>query len=135
MDDFSSVKVGDRLWLHSNYYVGWVMVDAISTNAKSSYPIKVICTDIRYESISKHGHISEFGPQCLFWSEPTIIPPPKPKKIVTKTLEGHVNVYPNHIGCYFHPTRKSAKDEATHEVWCGEALATVKVTGTYEVEE
>ena len=89
MDDFSSVKVGDRLWLHSSYYIGWVTVAAISTNAESYYPIKVVCTgpSMRYESISKHGHISELGPQCLFWAEPTVIAPPKPKQKMVRVIE------------------------------------------------
>ena len=129
MDDFSSVKVGDRLWLMSAAYNGWVV---IKKNGSGEYPLYVHYEgqDSYWGCLNFSGQCVKDGPQCLFWDEVIIIPPPKPKKKVTETLEGHVNVYPNHIGCYFYPTRKSAKDAAT-----GDVTATVKVTGTYEVEE
>ena len=123
MDDFSSVNVGDRLWLIDSRYIGWIRVERITTG---EYPISVE----KYGTFTVLGQYMKDGPQCLFWDEVIIIPPPKPKRLVTKMLEGLVNVYPNHIGCYFYPTRKSAKDAAT-----GDVIATVKVTGTYEVEE
>ena len=134
MDDFSQVKVGDRLWFITASYRGWVVIGNINSASRNPLAIYDVRQDIYCGDFTFSGRCTEGGPQCLFWDEVHIIPPPKPKekpkKIVTKTLEGYVNVYPNHIGCYFYPTRKSAKDAAT-----GDVIATVKVTGTYEVEE
>ena len=131
MDDFSQVKVGDRLWLLGRTYRGWVTVSYIYFTRDSPLGVKKL--DGTFLGSFKYtGQHTEGGPQCLFWDEVIIIPPPKPKRMVTKTLEGYVNVYPTHTGIYFYPTEKAAKAENDVEV---EVLATVKVTSTYEVEE
>ena len=62
MDDFSSVKVGDRLWFIGETYRGWVGVKQITTD---EYPIFVG----KYGTFTFSGQYTKDGPQCLFWDE------------------------------------------------------------------
>lgn len=77
MDDFSTVKVGDKLW---SPIFGWGKVRMVD----SSF-IFIIPDNEKIQTHSFHvkgGSHLIGGPQCLFWDEVEMIPPPKPKKIV-----------------------------------------------------
>ena len=79
--DFSTVKVGDRLWLRDNFYEGWVEVVTI-------YPtcFKVSAGPSFEHWLSKSGKWADDGPQVLFYDKVEIIPPPRPKRMVKKTM-------------------------------------------------
>jgi hypothetical protein len=79
--DFRGVKVGDRLWLRDNFYEGWVEVTII-------YPtcFKVSGGPSFEHWISKSGRWDENGPQVLFYDKVEIVPPPRPKSLVKKTV-------------------------------------------------
>lgn len=75
--DFSTVKVGDRLWLRDNLYEGWV-------NVKAVYLTNFRVFVNSYEAwVSKDGKWADDGPQVLFWDKVEIIPPPRPKSQAT----------------------------------------------------
>lgn len=124
-NDFSSVKVGDKLWsiqlgecevMGANY--NHVVVKRVSSTV-----------DLCYELDGKH--LKGDAHQSLFWFKPEIIAPPRPKRKVTKTLERWVNVYPGDLsGIRLHRSESDALCNALDG-----AIATVRVTGTYEVEE
>ena len=79
--DFSTVKVGDRLWLRDNLYEGWVTVKAV-------YPTNFRVFVNSYEAwVSKDGKWADDGPQIIFYSKVEIIPPPRPRRLVKKTVE------------------------------------------------
>ena len=78
--DFSTVKVGDRLWLRDNLYEGWVTVKAV-------YPTNFRVFVNSYEAwVSKDGKWADDGPQVLFYDKVEIVPPPRPKRMVKKTV-------------------------------------------------
>ena len=79
--DFSTVKVGDKLWLRDNLYEGWV-------NVKAVYPTNFRVFVKSYEAwVSKNGKWADDGPQIIFYSKVEIAPPPRPKRMVKKTIE------------------------------------------------
>ena len=64
-----------------------------------------------------------------FWSEPQYETPPRPKRMVKKTLEGWLNIYPD-IPPQYHETRELAdKRASSHRIACA------GLSGSYEVEE
>ena len=79
--DFSTAKVGDRLWLRDNFYEGWVEVVTI-------YPtcFKVSAGPSFEHWLSKSGKWADDGPQVLFWAPVIIDPPPRPKRTTKKTV-------------------------------------------------
>lgn len=89
MDDFSSVKVGDRLW---SAVFGWgVVVDTCRV------PMMIrseLTNDIH--SFTKDGKFYVDGLQCLFWDEVKIVPPPKPKE---KKITVKENIIWNKCSC------------------------------------
>lgn len=123
---FADVKVGDRVW---SVLCGWGVVVDIDT---SHYPVDVnfdagSCDCFTFEGKQE---IRDTSP-ALFWDEIKIVPPPRPKRKVTKTLEGWINLYPGgSTSGNLHPTESVADQKADPG-----RIACVHVTGTYEVEE
>lgn len=56
---------------------------------------------------------------------------PKQKRMVTKTVEAYMNVYPNPLNNKLHASKRLADGHAANH----DRIACVKLTGTYEVEE
>ena len=80
--DFSGVNVGDRLWLRISRYEG--MTEVVE---KYKSTLMVICIDGCKHIIDYAGKEYPDGPQVLFYSKVEIIPPPRPKRLVKKTIE------------------------------------------------
>ena len=92
-NDFSNVKVGDKVFhiLH-----GWGEVTMIDNERYTPKYFRV-----RFEGIAEslsfwkngRGTMCDKNPS-VFWDEVKIFTPPKPKRIVEKTIEGWINIYP-----------------------------------------
>ena len=112
--DFSTVKVGDRLWLRDNWYEGFVKVNAIYSDS-----INVIGISSPHASRASKvgGKWADDGPQVLFWDKVAIVPLPRPKRMVKKTVMVRPYRYEGKI--YF----KSGEDLMPHaedeSLFCG----------------
>ena len=100
MDDFSTVKVGDRLW---SSLCGWGVV--IDTCRMPIIIRSELTNDIH--SFTKDGKFYINGLQCLFWDEVKIVPPPKPKEKVILVME-HLKWYECSCG-YIYPSPSPLK--------------------------
>lgn len=86
--NFSSVKVGDRLWLRIATFEGWGTVSRVTLDPP---PYSSIC--VSYSSypnmiwITKNGKEYSHGSQVAFWDEVHIIPPSRPKRLVKKMMK------------------------------------------------
>ena len=78
--DFSQAKVGDVLWLRCESYDGVAIVES-----KFSASLELRC-EKRCYAIKFNGKAYEKGPQALFWDKVEIVPPPRPKRMVKKTV-------------------------------------------------
>lgn len=123
MSYFDGIKVGDRVY---SVVRGWGEVVRIDNDA---YPLAVMFDNRIYDCFSRAGcsFVSQY--QTLFWDDPHIIPPAKPKRKVKKTVEGWANVYPARHTCIWN-TKELADANAAPE-----RIACVHVAGEYEVEE
>ena len=82
--DFSGVKVGDRLWLRMNSYDGEVTVAGIDC---TSITVHIGVVGWYPVCLALNGTMDKHGPQVLFYDKVEIIPPPRPKRMVKKTIE------------------------------------------------
>lgn len=86
--DFSGVKVGDRLWLRTDCYEGWVNVTDKKVNATYPITFEFFVDGLKYRTcITLSGRVQPNGPQVLFYDKVEIIPPPRPKRLVKTTIE------------------------------------------------
>jgi hypothetical protein len=120
---FENAKVGDRVW---SVGMGWGEIVQIEERCIYVSFGKTSPT-IRY---TKHGREHIDVNQTLFWDEIKIVPPLRPKRKVTKTVErwavisiydGYTTYYEEDINHYYEKFPIEFK--------------VVKLTGTYEVEE
>jgi hypothetical protein len=124
---FENARAGDAVW---SLEFGWGEIAAIVKG--SGYPVCVrFDDDDRLEKYLFDGKIYRHRNQTLFWDEIPIIAPPRPKRLVTKTVEGWGNVYPGGRVEAIYISHKQALDFASHEA----VAKGVKLTGSYEVEE
>ena len=81
-NDFSSAEVGDAVW---DSQKGSGIIKEININ-DAGYPIVVAIGSecVRY-TIKGYNRKSDINP-ALFWDEVIIIPPPKPKRKIEKTI-------------------------------------------------
>ena len=86
---FKGIKVGDKVW-ELNREEPYTVVE-----------IKVVDKSYLFPILLSHGsHITYDGkyvtyhPQCCFWDKVIITPPPRPKRMVEKVVEGYINIYP-----------------------------------------
>lgn len=129
-NNFIDVKVGDKLWSFelgecevTNFSLDKSSDRTYAITAKNQYGHTLFYTfNGRLFVDSKH--------QSLFWSEPTIIAPEKPKSRVTKTIERWVNVYEDGCSTKAYTSKEEANKRAYYD-----RIACVKLTGTYVVEE
>ena len=132
IERFKDAKVGDRVW---SYRWGWGKVIKIRPINSTEYPILVeFNVNDRHQvdtyTFSGRDYIQHIHPS-LFWDEIAIISPPKPKRMVKKKIEGWVNVHKDGLfGLRIHDNEDKAR-------MCSAItrIATVKVTGEYEVAE
>ena len=124
MSDFKYAKVGDRLYSLVHGYVQVVEV--------KSYPQELICRrgDGLLDEWQFDGrHFPTDENPDLYWDRPKIISPEKPKRKVKKTIEGWLNVYPEH-GYDLHSSKEQAdKYAGVKRIGC------YKFIGSYEAEE
>ena len=125
-NDFSDVKVGDKLWS-----VRLGECEVVEIDPCCGYT-GILCRNLggyTEEYYPNGNYFSDDAVPSLYWSRPEIIAPPRPKRKVTKTVEAWANVYgdcaPN-----LYPRRDIADNLATPF-----RIACVHLTGTYEVEE
>lgn len=114
-NDFSKVKVGDRLWV---VVVGWCTV----TDVRSSptYPITLSngCT------YTINGRQYMEGPQCLFWSEPEVIAPEKPRRM--KKVKVEVRPYRERMTGSYNVTTHPEDYPSFRQLFCG-SVQTIEV--------
>ena len=78
--DFSGVKVGDRLWYMDKE------VQIVEVDPNSIYSLLFIHNG-SVHSATTLGKEHNGGPQVLFWDKVEIAPPPRPRRLVKKTVE------------------------------------------------
>lgn len=122
MQDFSSAKVGDKVW---SIFDGDCHIKAIDTT--SNWPIKAGTNSFLFNG-KRQG--CDAAPS-LFWSNPNIIAPKKPKKVVKHKIERYINLYPSmEIDCVY-----KTEDGALVGKDAAICKGTVKATITYETLE
>lgn len=128
---FENVRIGDKVYSLKH---GWGAIEDIgAVQHAPEYLIRVVFNNGKYGTYTIDGFLyaDDITPD-LYWGEPQITAPPRPKKTVTKVLEGWVNVYGN-IMC-IHSTKEKADRISKHtpRQRLGEA---VPFRHVYEVEE
>lgn len=86
VSDFSGVKEGDKLWMRSDEHEGEVIVDMVENTAVRVYYANIYNQTIT-RWLSTHGRFYPNGPQVLFYDKVKITPPPRPRRMVKKTIE------------------------------------------------
>lgn len=126
-NDLTGVRVGDKLWDAAEGE--WVEV--ISINGSATYPIAVK-NENRYINGCTMSGCSwlDGGVPRYYWDKVEIIPPPRPKRKVKKTVELWANIYPNG-GMLTWDTKKDADSNASSNR-LGEAH---HIIHEYEAEE
>lgn len=119
--DFKNVKQGDRLW---SIHLGDCEVcgiDSVGLRCTNKFKEHSYFFDGKYFS-------DDNGPS-LFWSNPNIQIPERPKRKVIKTIERWANIYERKDTIIWHD--KDSADRYVNE----NRIACVKLTGSYEIEE
>lgn len=86
-NDFSTAKIGDRVYLRLNEWEGWCRVRLVY--AEYLYIESESMVDSIQRMVNKNGSLSAIKqiPQCLFWDKPEIIAPERPKRLVKKVVK------------------------------------------------
>ena len=124
---FKDARVGDKVWSVSQ---GWGVIVDIN---KSEYPVVVEFKESGTRRVFTYeGRWVATDPYpSLFWDEVKIVPPPKPKRKVTRVVEGYFNVYPpGTLSTMFHPSEDLANRRAGKN-----RVACIHIRKEYEVEE
>ena len=113
--DFSTVKIGGTL-----YYMS-MPCKVIEVNYIQDYPLRCELSNAtgRKLAFSIHGQEYIDGPQVLFWSDPHVVAPPRPRRLVKKTMM--VRPFLNEVdydGSYLIDIVCKGLD-ATNRDWCG----------------
>ena len=126
---FELAKVGDKIW---HFFKGWNEIKAIDENMG----ILVHFWDNTESWFLFDGKFSCIDAlPSIFWDEIKFEIPPKPKKMISKTVNGWVNIYPesNATSEYNFFDDKKAAYRCFGNLHNG-ALS-VPATLTYEIEE
>jgi hypothetical protein len=127
---FDGIKVGDRVY---SFICGWTIVTEVDLNRTYSITTALKSgLSVNYTLDGRYYHGDDV-PQSLFWDEPQFTPPPRPKRLVKKQLEGWVNVYKRGNEVYYSSIYDTEAD--AHDAADTDLIACVKLTGEYEVEE
>ena len=121
---FKDAKVGDRVYCLKN---GWGSI--ISSGAGRIHPLYVEFDGGDCDNYTLNGeqNIEDRRP-TLYWGEPQIIAPPKPKRLVKKTVTRYLNIFNNEaFGGILHSTAEEAEKHGIGSI----AIATV----TYDIVE
>ena len=126
---FENARVGERLW---HIRRGWgtivnIFIDKIELTMDETSPLASLDERALFVRFDGKENQSDLTPSW-FWDEVKIVAPERPKRKVVKTVERYANVY--HGVEYLHPDEKSALRCRT-----AACIATVKLTGEYEIEE
>lgn len=125
-NDLTGVRVGDKLWDAAEEE--WVEVTSIGS---ATYPIVVRNKNGHFTACTLSGLVcTDSGTPRYYWDKVKIIPPPRPKRKVKKTVELWVNVYNLDI-CAAHKSKEDADINASKDR-LGEAH---HIIHEYEVEE
>ena len=132
--DGSKAKAGDRVY---SLQWGWGTVRHIFTDGL--FPIGVFFDEGAEdgECFTKDGkRFPTAQSPDLYYGPPEIIGPPKPKRMVKKTVKKWANVYPWGFGgiCQTFGGICQTKEIADYNAG-SDRIACVELTGTYEVEE
>ena len=120
--DFSTVKVADRLWVRKDSYEGPAVVYALlDVTVTLNFGADLF-------SCYYDGKMWSDGPQVLFYSKVEIVPPPRPVRMVKKTvmvrpyLDPHTQTIEvtSHLNCVLDYCGPIQKIEI--EVWDSEYL-------------
>mgnify|MGYP006290703449 CR=1 FL=1 len=122
------LRVGDKCFTRFGYGV----VAEINYSKDASLVLKIECrgNSIFYFFADGRYEPNDFLPSVWF-DKPEIIEPPRPKRKVTKTIERWVSIFTNG----YESPAYNAKEYAEQSNPQSDLLATIKLTGTYEVEE
>lgn len=127
--DFSTAKVGDKLW---SIQLGECYVKSI---------IKYqICSESQdktiwyYYDLNGTFNVDDKFPS-LFWSNPNIQIPERPKRKVIKTVEKWCNIYEGFEGFPCISDSISMANKNAENNTAMKRIAIFKLTGTYEIEE
>lgn len=134
---FDGIKVGDRV-----YDMRWGWGEVVNVGG-GNYPISVDFEPRIRTSFCMDGKWTDDSLQTLFWSKPEFIPPPRPKRVVKRTIERWVNVYdgPELADCFMNEKQANyghtvfTRSSAYTAMGCPCRIARVRLTGEYEVEE
>ncbi len=118
MCDFSTVKVGDKVWAN---HLGWTEVTELVEDEFQVEEGDWFCFDGK---INKADHFP-----AAFWDIPNIIAPPAPKRKVKKIIKGWINIYKSGK-VYFYKSKILADDSQS-----GNRIACIHINEEYEVEE
>lgn len=130
-DDFTKAKPGTRLYSTAH---GWGEVNYVQH--QSGYPITMDFPYLISQTFTATGRLYDIpdAPQVLFWDDPKIVPPPRPKTKVKRWIaafynkDGQVCV----SGINMYPTLYSSKQDAEDDP-CGPfGLAFVCEVEVYE---
>lgn len=83
-DDFTKAKPGTRLYSTAH---GWGVVRELYTSGR--YPLQMEFSFIAAENFTKTGQLYDYpdAPQVLFWDDPKIVPPPRPRTKVKRWIK------------------------------------------------
>lgn len=138
-NNLSEVRVDDKVF-HTTH--GWGITTETIENS-----FRAVFTDRNNTLLSLwiyfDGRCKELDTNpSVFWDEVKIVPPPKPKIKVEKTIEGWVNIYPNDpVYCYkdvgarashLYKSSELADENANKEKRLGEAYYIIH---KYTIEE
>jgi hypothetical protein len=123
--------VGRRVW---SFHKGWGTIHLMS-KLSPKYPVEVQFDNDSFGSFSPDGKEYIGLNQDLFWNEIKFSEPPKPKKIVKKTIETWGNVYIDKITGKISIFCGYDSEESADRMGMEGRISAVKLTGEYEVEE
>ena len=88
---FKGIKVGDKVW-ELNREEPYTVVE-IKVDVDKRYLLPIFLSN--GSCMTMDGKYVTYLPQCYFWDKVIITPPPRPKRMVEKVVEGYINIYPN----------------------------------------
>ncbi len=124
---FENAKIRDKVW--DRDYRSWGNIKEIYPG--DNYPLKVYFDneDNLRTYLFDGRYRREHNSRSLFWDEiPEPIAPSRPKRIVKKTIERWIKIYPNGFDMVF-----KKKEDAITGLTEGEIC--VRLTGEYKIEE
>jgi len=118
--------IGRRVWC---FLYGWGTIEEVNGADMMPYPVEVsFSMGSRSYDIGGRSFIK--SNPTLFWDEIRFKEPPKPKRIIKKTIERWVNIYPCQDWIEY-----AGNEEEANSVAGTNRIACVKLIGEYEIDE